>query len=310
MILLSGSHSNLVGQEVLAKRLQKLKRNSRAFIFSIPPHLANKKYPTKEDQATFEEKLTFILSKYWYLEERYEIMPEAEAYQFAKQHKTEVLLTEFKSKYSISQSGVSNKVDKKIGLDDFGAKRKKTFIRTAEMGRVNVLRVGKGSIEIFLPTILSKVDFVFAINQTQFFYKNAAILGSSFGYKESAQTYGKRLKSKTLLIPKDVLHEKVTLAAVKKIYPYKYEFASQEKIDRIIINKDPQYLAIYGINPIGSTAYSDMRLWLVYEPETGAIISYARQSFEYPTLPSFNPLPLLPHELKLKSFKRFLKNVK
>ena len=59
----------------------------------------------------------------------------------------------------------------------------------------------------------------------------------------------KELKTKTLLIPKELLNKKMSAESIKKLYPYKFEILDSDKLNTTLQNDPDGDYVVYQIIP-------------------------------------------------------------
>jgi hypothetical protein len=91
----------------------------------------------------------------------------------------------------------------------------------------------------------------FLQNHVELMKKNPDIISSNiFNYYNKNM---KDIKDKTLYLVKDELAPEVnTVAKIKKVYPYKFELTTREKIEEIIKNRDPDAVFLHKVGPEGT----------------------------------------------------------
>lgn len=98
-------------------------------------------------------------------------------------------------------------------------------------------------IYVNLPNLLvSFPDGVYGVMQMQYILDHLCE-NEKLSYRDVVkERNGANLKNKTLLLCKDDLDKKLTEAAIKKIYPYKFKIASLDEINQAIVDLSPDYV--------------------------------------------------------------------
>ncbi|MDF1548950.1 MAG: hypothetical protein P1P88_14085, partial [Bacteroidales bacterium] len=95
---------------------------------------------------------------------------------------------------------------------------------------------------------MDQVAIVFGIQQLQYILNlldQEKIHAITDLRKYIRKNNGSKVINKTLLIPKEYLSPKISIDDIKAIYPYDMEICSNEKIERVILSKDPKYAVVF-----------------------------------------------------------------
>ena len=106
---------------------------------------------------------------------------------------------------------------------------------------------------------------------------NAYLLGNAgVEPRESmrqSQEKAKRLSSKTLLIDKATVSERLTPEEIKRVYPYAYQFVPRAAIDDAVLNSDTRYACVRLL----PASVGEM-MHVVFDPADGEILGYSVHS--------------------------------
>ena len=88
------------------------------------------------------------------------------------------------------------------------------------------------------------------------------------------------LKTKTLLLQKDLMDKKLTPSEIKAAYPYKYELADDNEIDEHVVNADPNYAYALIVPAVNSGLHSNSIIFyqVVINCEDGSTLAMSMPS--------------------------------
>lgn len=132
---------------------------------------------------------------------------------------------------------------------------KRELVELDALSTVEILvnKAKHGAIITYLPLGLSsKADITYAIQQIQYVLNYVDQGNSIKKIEEQYQKNHAELKDKTLLIDREDLDDKFNENEVREIYPYPFEICDREKIDKVILEKDPAYAFVQLVPVLGS----------------------------------------------------------
>jgi hypothetical protein len=194
-------------------------------IFTLPP--------IGDETMTIEKYKEFV-AKYWKNEIPYKVMAFEDTKAYRENKKGSHVAAHYKSE--------------DLGWLQFRIARQAIIV---DIGRWDKTMKGR------------LAQLAYGISLSQYMLETRKTIKKRFMWVGSAVINGGALKTKTLLIPDYYKSKKVTEASIKAVYPYKFEFASAEKIDDAILNQDENVVVVVST----SQKY-------IYQPSNGSIVSY------------------------------------
>lgn len=213
--------------------------------------VALKEYPKKASEEmkllidSSNASLKFAMQNYWTFSEVVEFMPISEAKDFIKENKES-------HSYVAIELGIS-KSTKKAENDNI---RGNAYRYVSYSERIGIYAPSLIS-STFLPHYegpLTKAAAVFAVIQMQkvleLLYQEE--FTSMMGSRSYVKNNGQKIKSKTLLIPKEYISDDLTTEEIREAYPFDLEICDLQKIEKAILDRDAKYAVMYHVPiPIG-----------------------------------------------------------
>lgn len=219
-------------------------------VISIPEKGKNAKKNAYIDKQS--KILTEVFTEYWHLESiKYSILPSKEASEYAKKAKRAYFL--------------------EIAMD---------YDNENPSGKIRLLGVSGAvrsePIEFYSPEGTSpKMSVVFMINLMQYIIENASKLDNGKFLDRMTKMNSDELKTKKLLIWKKDLKTSYGESDIKSDYPYDVEIVNSAMIESSVLKETPGVLILFRHTEVTSSGKPGTVYWIVYNPETGAIVNFA-----------------------------------
>lgn len=255
-------------QDFDPKAIKNVKKEKRTFVFSKltidDKQYKKKKKKEKQKQLNelkeiYNQHIEDVLSKYWQLQEPYLVLSPEEAYEYVKKNKNS----------AISVDLVSYPMEEDIVLSSFRVIAVKGLL----LNKVERL------MHIALSKEISITDLVYGINTIQSIYSDVEKYNSKWLLKKARKKNGHLLAKKTLLLPKELLHKKLTKSVLKEIYPYPFEIVTKAEIEKAILTMDENYLILYDAQQGITSRISGIAqvkvtpLWVLYNTIDGTTVN-------------------------------------
>ncbi len=164
------------------------------------------------------------------------------------------------------------------------------------------------ALDIYLPNVLpSYTDIIYGLQQMQYTlrYYEADDGNTVWTFIKQIKKNSSGLKSRILLVDKDDLDKGATEEKIKEVYPYPFEIASQEKIDRVIVEKDTAYAYVQIVDT--PTGKGNVSAHFISDPGDGTIYCYDSPTVTFgikgTSIITYN------QRIKVQNFKSYCKNI-